>query len=83
MAGAFDAHDADIALAKFVDQLAHFRLVDVEAVHIKHHGPPQEEAGGAGGEVVERDQPILEGQLRGERQGEEGPPLEADGPGFR
>ncbi len=80
---ALDAHDANIALAEIIDQLAQFRLVDVEAVDVEHHGPAQEEAGGAGGEVVKPCQPILEGQLRGKRQGEKGPPLEADGPGFR
>ena len=34
----------------------------------------------AGGEIVEPHQPVLEGQLRGQREGKEGPPLEADGP---
>ncbi len=82
MPRAFEAHDADVALAQFVDQRAQFRLLDIEAGYVEHHGPPEEEPGGTGGEIVEPGKPVLERQFRGKRQGKEGTPLEADGPGF-
>jgi hypothetical protein len=63
-------------------RLAQLRPVDIEAVDVEHDRATQEEAGGAGGEIVEPRQPVLERQLRRQRKRKEGPPLEADRPGL-
>jgi hypothetical protein len=75
---AFDPHDPDIALTELCHERAQLGPVDVEAVDVQDHRPPQKEACGPRSQIVKPRQPVLEGQLRRQCKRKKGPPLEAD-----
>jgi hypothetical protein len=79
---AFDAHDPDIALAEFGDQVVQLQFGDVDILEVEHHRTTEEEAGGASREVVQPRQPALHRQFRRQRQRHERAPLEADRTGL-